>query len=95
MMVYHYRDDLNLLTLLFQVKGDTPLHIAVRDQNIDMVRLLLERRDIDPDKVDKVHHYFVKLVQSTNKFNPTIDSIKLYKLYLYSKNVNRNLVQQI
>lgn len=39
---------------LFQINGDTPLHTAVKDQNLEMVQLLLKRGDIDPNKVNKV-----------------------------------------
>ncbi|VDI34649.1 Hypothetical predicted protein [Mytilus galloprovincialis] len=36
-----------------KIIGDTPLHTAVRSRNISMIELLLERRDIDADKVNK------------------------------------------
>lgn len=56
MLVYSYKDDMNLPTHLFQHKGDTPLHTAVRGRNLSMVKMLLERRDIEPNKVNEVYH---------------------------------------
>lgn len=46
--------DKNILTFLLQTNGDTPLHAAVKNQDLSMVRLLLDRRDIDPNAINEV-----------------------------------------
>lgn len=51
-----------ICTIYYQINGDTPLHTAVKDQNLKMVQLLLERRDIDPVKVNKVYHPLLSCV---------------------------------
>ncbi|VDI75510.1 Hypothetical predicted protein [Mytilus galloprovincialis] len=47
-------DNTNIVNLLFQYNG-TPLHAAAEGGFINIVKLLLERADIDPNKENKLN----------------------------------------
>lgn len=35
--------------------GNTPLHVSILKEHIQIVPLLLERQNVDPDKKNEVH----------------------------------------
>lgn len=53
--IFVYTSELNIFIFFVQTNGDTPLHIAVRRKYFKMVELLIERGNLDPDKVNKVY----------------------------------------
>lgn len=69
---------MTFVNCLFQFGDETPLHLAVRFKNPEIVQLFLEREDLDPNKGNKVR---MKLLPELYTFimlvNPALKTIKI------------------
>lgn len=60
--MYFVLNILNITTYLFQ-SGNTPLHYAVKNERVEIVKLLLKRVDIQKYKVNKVCNVYTRIVK--------------------------------